>query len=194
MGVGGTERKAVFLDRDGVIVIPEFREGRSFGPRRLENYRFYPEASPALARLKEAGYLLIVVTNQPDVGHGLIANETLGEMHRRLLARFPIDSVRACCHTQNHGCDCRKPKPGMLLDSAREFGISLSRSFMVGDRASDVEAGRAAGCTTVFIDLDYTSEMKPTTAHFVVRSLGDAVEVILGQFTQKVETTHAARR
>lgn len=75
----------------------------------------------------------------------------------------------------------------MLLDSAREFGISLSRSFMVGDRASDVEAGRAAGCTTVFIDLGYTSEMKPTAAHFVVRSLGDAVEVILGQFAQKVE-------
>lgn len=187
MGLGDAERKAVFLDRDGVIVIPEFREGRSFGPRRLEDYRFYPEADRALARLKEAGYLLIVVTNQPDVGHGLISSGTLDEMHRRLRARFPIDSVRTCCHTQDYGCGCRKPKPGMLLDSAREFGISLSRSFMVGDRASDVEAGRAAGCTTVFIDLGYTSEMKPTAAHFVVRSLGDAVEVILGQFAQKVE-------
>jgi D-glycero-D-manno-heptose 1,7-bisphosphate phosphatase len=193
MVAGETGRKAVFFDRDGVIVIPEFRDGRSFGPRRIEDYRFYPEAEWALASLKQAGYLLIVVTNQPDVGHGLITNEIMDEMNRQLLRKFPVDAVKVCCHTQDQGCDCRKPKPGMLLDSAREFGISLSRSFMVGDRASDVEAGRAAGCTTVFIDLGYTSEMKPTAVDFAVRSVAEAADVILDCSAQEDGTTNVAR-
>ncbi len=163
-------RKAVFLDRDGVIVIPEFRDGRSFAPVRLQDYRFYPEAPAALSRLKSAGYLLIVVTNQPEVGRGLIPEEVLVEMHRRLLASLPIDTVKVCRHTATDGCNCRKPKPGMLLEAASEFGISLPDSYMVGDRAVDVEAGRAAGCRTVFIDLGYTSELKPdnTIVHGVI--------------------------
>lgn len=179
MEAGAVGRRAVFLDRDGVIVIPEFRDGRSYAPRQLEDYRFYPDAAPALARLKRAGYLLIVVTNQPDIGHGLIAQDTVDEMHRRLLRQLPIDAVKLCPHTQDQGCPCRKPKPGLLLDSARELGISLPRSFMVGDRATDVEAGRAAGCTTVFIDLGYTSEIKPPAADIVVRSVADAAEAII---------------
>jgi D-glycero-D-manno-heptose 1,7-bisphosphate phosphatase len=172
-------RKAVFLDRDGVIVVPEFRDGRSYAPQRLEDYRFYPQVADALSRLKRAGYLLIVVTNQPEVGRGLIAIEVLNEMHRRLLAAFPIDSIKVCCHTTEESCNCRKPMPGMLLESAREFGISLSDSYMVGDRASDIEAGRAAGCRTVFIDLGYTSELKPDSACFTVSSIQQAADVIL---------------
>jgi D-glycero-D-manno-heptose 1,7-bisphosphate phosphatase len=152
-------RKAVFLDRDGVIVVPEFRDGRSFAPRRLVDYRFYPGAATALTRLKEAGYLLVVVTNQPDVGRGLISDDVLDEMHRRLRAALPVDSVKVCRHTQEERCPCRKPQPGMLLESAVELGILLADSYMVGDRGSDVEAGRAAGCRTIFIDLGYTSEL-----------------------------------
>jgi D-glycero-D-manno-heptose 1,7-bisphosphate phosphatase len=172
-------RKAVFLDRDGVIVIPEFRDGRSFAPVRLEDYRFYPEVPAALARLRSAGYLLIVVTNQPEVGRGLIPEGVLAEMHRRLLASFPIDLVKVCRHTAADLCDCRKPKPGMLLESASELGISLPDSYMVGDRATDVEAGRVAGCRTVFIDLGYTSELKPDSASFTVSSINQAADVIL---------------
>jgi D-glycero-D-manno-heptose 1,7-bisphosphate phosphatase len=172
-------RKAVFLDRDGVIVIPEFRDGRSFAPVRLEDYRFYPEAAAALSRLKSAGYLLIVVTNQPEVGRGLIPEEVLAEMHCRLLASLPIDLVKVCRHTASDVCNCRKPKPGMLLESANELGISLPDSYMVGDRASDVEAGRAAGCRTVFIDLGYTNELKPDSASFTVSSINQAADVIL---------------
>ncbi len=179
MANSSSERKAVFLDRDGVIVIPEFRDGRSFAPQSLENYRFYPQADDALSRLKNAGFFLVVVTNQPEVGRGLISHGLLAEMHRRLLSQLPVDSVKVCCHTPDQACHCRKPKPGMLLDSASEFGISLSRSFMVGDRASDVEAGRAAGCKTVFIDLDYISEPKPDNATYAVRSIGEAADVIL---------------
>jgi len=172
-------RKAVFLDRDGVIVIPECRDGGSFAPTRLEDYRFYPEVPAALARLKAAGYLLIVVTNQPEAGRGLIAEEVLTEMHRRLQSSFPVDSIKVCRHTTADGCNCRKPKPGMLLQAARELGISLPESYMVGDRATDVEAGRAAGCRTIFIDLGYTSEPKPGGASFTVSSINRAADVIL---------------
>jgi D-glycero-D-manno-heptose 1,7-bisphosphate phosphatase len=172
-------RKAVFLDRDGVIVIPEFRDGRSFAPVRLEDYRFYPEVSAALSRLRAAGYVLVVVTNQPEVGRGLIAEEILVEMHRRLLATFPVDSIKVCRHEAADGCECRKPKPGMLLEAANELGISLPDSYMVGDRRTDVEAGRAAGCRTVFIDLGYTAELKPDRASLVVSSIREAADAIL---------------
>lgn len=172
-------RKAIFLDRDGVIVIPEFRDGRSYAPRSLEDYRFYPQASAALSRLKGAGYLLIVVTNQPEVGQGLIAEDVLAEMHRRLQASFPVEAIKVCRHTGADNCNCRKPKPGMLLEAASEFRISLPDSYMVGDRATDVEAGRAAGCRTVFIDLGYTGERKPDRPCFTVSSVDQAADVIL---------------
>jgi D-glycero-D-manno-heptose 1,7-bisphosphate phosphatase len=147
--------RAVFLDRDGVLVIPEFRDGRSFAPVTLESYRFYPDAPEALSRLKAAGYKLIVVTNQPDVGKGLVPQLVADEMHERLRKALPVDLIKACFHTQAVNCACRKPKPGMLLDAARELGIDLEKSYMVGDRASDGEAGEAAGCRTIFIDLGY---------------------------------------
>jgi D-glycero-D-manno-heptose 1,7-bisphosphate phosphatase len=171
--------KAVFLDRDGVLVVPEFRDGRSYAPTRLEGYRFYPDAPEALTRLKAAGYKLVVVTNQPDVGKGLIPQGVADEMHERLRRAMPLDLIKACFHTQAADCDCRKPKPGMLLDAARELGVVLESSYMVGDRASDVEAGQAAGCRTVFIDLDYR-ERRPAAPTFTVRSVAEAVDRILG--------------
>lgn len=180
---GPGERRAVFLDRDGVLVEPEFREGRSFAPRRLEDFRIYPGAREALARLNAAGYLLAVVTNQPDVANGLISQGTVEHMHGLLKAELPVDAIKTCYHSQKEGCDCRKPKPGMLLDLAREFGICLAASFMVGDRASDIEAGRAAGCKTIFLDLGYTSEPKPDNATFAVRTIGEAADVILAATT-----------
>jgi D-glycero-D-manno-heptose 1,7-bisphosphate phosphatase len=179
MVAGGGGNKAVFLDRDGVIVVPRFRDGRSFAPHRLDEYRFYPDAARSLSRLKEAGYLLIVVTNQPDVGKGLISARTLNAMHRRLREELPIEQVKVCAHRQDENCACRKPAPKLLLDAANEFNIDLAQSFMVGDRGTDVEAGRAAGCRTVFIDLGY-SESKPKNATFTVNSIGEAADAVLG--------------
>jgi D-glycero-D-manno-heptose 1,7-bisphosphate phosphatase len=173
-------RRAVFLDRDGVLVIPEFRCGRSFAPRRLEDYRFYSEAAEALGRLRVAGYLLVVVTNQPDIGNALIAKYVVEEMHVRLRGAMPIDAIFACCHSQAAACDCRKPKPGLLINAANELRIDFASSYMVGDRASDVEAGQAAGCRTVFIDLSY-NEQKPAAPTFTVRSVAEAADVILGE-------------
>jgi D-glycero-D-manno-heptose 1,7-bisphosphate phosphatase len=170
--------RAVFLDRDGVIVIPEFRDGRSFAPTRLDRYEFYPDAAVALSRLKAAGFKLVVVTNQPDVGNGLIAGDVVNEMHDRLRSAMPLDAIKACFHIQSAECECRKPKPGMLLEAARELQIDLARSYMVGDRAGDIEAGETAGCRTVFIDLDYR-ERRPVAPTFTVRSISEAADCIL---------------
>ncbi|HEY7247951.1 MAG TPA: HAD family hydrolase [Xanthobacteraceae bacterium] len=171
-------RPAVFLDRDGVIVIPEFRDRRSFAPRRLADFKLYPDAGPSLSRLKREGFLLAVVTNQPDVGRGLVLRSEVEAMHQILRRELPIDTLKACFHQQDEHCDCRKPKPGMILAAADELGIDLARSFMVGDRGTDVAAGRAAGCATVFIDLGY-DEPAPDAPDHVVHSVAEAAEIII---------------
>ena len=169
---------AVFLDRDGVIVIPEFRDRRSFAPRRLADFRLYPDAAASLLRLKQAGFLLAVVTNQPDVGDGLAERSEVDSMHEIMTRELPLDAVKACFHRREENCTCRKPKPGMILEAAAELGVDLKRSFMVGDRKGDVDAGRAAGCATVFIDLGY-DEPVPEAPDYVVHSVVEAADVII---------------
>jgi D-glycero-D-manno-heptose 1,7-bisphosphate phosphatase len=176
--VDGARARAVFLDRDGVLTIPEFRDGRSFAPRRLADFRVYEEAGASLARLSEAGFRLVVVTNQPDVGDGLVDRAVVEEMHRRLKELLPVDAIEVCYHRRGDGCECRKPKSGMLRRAAERLGIDCTRSFMIGDRASDVEAGRTMGCCTLFIDLGYADE-HPESPDFTVSSIGEAAEIIL---------------
>jgi D-glycero-D-manno-heptose 1,7-bisphosphate phosphatase len=155
------------------------RDGRSYAPRNLNDFRLYPEAKTVLTDLKRAGYLLVVVTNQPDVGKGLISQSTLDQMHERIREELGVDRIEVCPHTQSDRCSCRKPKPGMLFSVASEYQIDLTKSFMVGDRASDVAAGLAAGCKTIFIDLDYVSELKPESPGHTVRSIAEAARIIL---------------
>src|SRR5262249_28146892 len=171
-------RPAVFLDRDGVIVVPEFRDRRSFAPRRLQDFRLYPEAATSLQKLKQVGFLLAVRTNQPDVGNCLISRSEVEAMHEIMRRELPLDAVKVCFHGQAERCDCRKPRPGMILEAADELGINLKRSFMVGDRSSDIEAGRAAGCATVFIELGYALPA-PGSPHHVPRSIGQAAALHL---------------
>ena len=170
--------RAIFLDRDGVLVIPEFRDGRSFAPRTLEDFHIYPGAAESAQRLKEAGFALVVVTNQPDVGNGLVDRSVVEKMHEKLRAAVPVDAIEVCYHTRADNCDCRKPKPGMLLRAAERMGLDCARSVMVGDRWSDVEAAKAAGCKSIFIDLNYRDE-RPEQPDFVVSSLAQAADVIL---------------
>jgi D-glycero-D-manno-heptose 1,7-bisphosphate phosphatase len=176
--VSGARGLAVFLDRDGVIVVPEFRDRRSFAPRRLEDFRLYPEAAASLRRLKRSGFLLAVVTNQPDVGNGLVSRSEVDAMHAILMRELPVDVIKTCFHRREDDCACRKPRPGMLIAVADELGIDLTRSFMIGDRGSDIDAGRAAGCATVFIDLGY-AEPAPASPDYVVCSLAEAADVII---------------
>lgn len=172
-------RPAVFLDRDGVLVVPEFRDGRSYAPRTLASFAIYPEARAALSALKDKGFLIVVVTNQPDIGNGKILSTVVEKMHALMLDELPIDKIEICPHRQDEDCTCRKPRAGMLLRAAQECGIDLSKSYMVGDRASDVEAGATAGCSTIFIDLGYTAEKRPSQPDHVVRDVSDAARIIL---------------
>jgi len=172
--------RAVFLDRDGVLVVPEFRDGRSYAPRSLADFRIYEDAATATATMKAAGYRLVVVTNQPDVGHGRATLSDVEEMHRRLGAALPLDAIEACYHRHIDACDCRKPKPGMLRRAGKRLGIDYAQSFMVGDRASDIAAGKAVGCRTIFIDLNYVDEPSDG-ADFIVCSLAEAAEIVVAQ-------------
>ena len=171
-------RRAVFLDRDGVLTRSIVREGRPYAPTSLEEFELLPRVIEEVGRLQKAGFWLVVVTNQPDLSAGRLAQNVLDKMHERLRSVLPIDDIKVCPHQDGHGCSCRKPRPGMLLEAAREQSIDLSRSFMVGDRWRDVSAGKAAGCKTIFIDYGY-EEALVDRPDFVVASLTEASEIIL---------------
>ena len=188
MGVGALGRvPAVFVDRDGVLNRSRVHDGKPYAPRRLEEFHLLPGVRAAVAALKEAGLLVIVVTNQPDIGNGLVEAETMAAMHARLAARVAVDDIRVCSHSQSAGCDCRKPRPGLLLAAAEAWSIDLARSYMVGDRAGDVIAGRAAGCYTVFVDRNYR-ETPRLAVDAKVRSFPEAARVILRHRASRSET------
>lgn len=171
-------RRAVFLDRDGVLNAPVIREGKPYPPDSLAGLRILPGVDEALSRLRAAGYLNVVVTNQPDVGTGKQRIEVVEAMHDRLLRQLPLDGVKVCYHTDDQKCDCRKPKAGMLLQAAKDHDIDLPRSFLVGDRWRDVAAGQATGCSCFFVDYGY-DEKRPEKPYVPVKSLSEAVDLIL---------------
>ena len=176
--VGGPSRRAVFLDRDGVINRAIVRDGRPYAPKSLAEFEILPGVAAALERLRAAGFLNIVVTNQPDVGAGQVARGVVESMHAWLLENLPVDAVQVCFHVEADGCNCRKPKPGMILDAARAYDVDLGASFVVGDRWRDVAAGQQAGCRSLFIDYHY-AEKNPEKPYLAVNSLPEAVDAIL---------------
>ena len=171
--------KAIFLDRDGVINKSIIVEGKPFAPVSLDEFEIIPGVSRELKRLKVAGFLTVLVTNQPDLSTGKQTLESLNHIHKFLLNECTLDGIKVCSHTNEHFCDCRKPRPGMLIEASKELDIDLSESYMIGDRWSDIEAGQRAGCkNTFFIDYGY-KEKKPTGEFILVESLSDCVQIIL---------------
>jgi D-glycero-D-manno-heptose 1,7-bisphosphate phosphatase len=171
---------AVFLDRDGVINRALERDSKPYPPRNLEEFEILPDVPEACAKLKKAGYLLIVATNQPDVGRGTLDQSVVTAIHDHMCRQLPIDRVEACFHPgKGHSnCDCRKPRPGMLLRAARALNVDLARSWMVGDRWRDVDCGHAAGCHTIFIDRGYSEALRQQP-EFRADGLLAAAEIIL---------------
>jgi D-glycero-D-manno-heptose 1,7-bisphosphate phosphatase len=186
-------RRAVFLDRDGVINANLERGGRPVAPTRLADFKLLPGVQDAVQQLKELGYLVIVITNQPDVANGLCERATVEAMHDIIRTRLPIDDIRTCFHNDAAGCDCRKPKPGLILAAAAEHGIDLARSYVVGDRWRDVAAGRTAGCFTIFIDYSYQQD-GPNFPHVVAKSLPEAAAIILSRENNSQGSDHPASR
>jgi D-glycero-D-manno-heptose 1,7-bisphosphate phosphatase len=156
-----TSHPAVFLDRDGTI-----NEEKEY-LFRTEDFSFIPGAPEAIRLLKEAGFLVIVVTNQSGIGRGYYDEEAVRRLHRHMddeLSRYgaAVDGYYLCPHHPHHGigaylkdCTCRKPLPGMLLDAVRDYSIDISSSFIIGDKRADVEAGIAAGCRPLLVRTGY---------------------------------------
>jgi D-glycero-D-manno-heptose 1,7-bisphosphate phosphatase len=170
--------QAVFLDRDGVVIKAIIRNGKPYSPMTLEEMIIMPGATKLLRALRAKGFKLVVVTNQPDVARGKISRSTVDAMNRYLCSVLPLDAVEVCDHDDADSCDCRKPKPGMLIRAARRNAIELRKSFMIGDRWSDVEAGRRAHCSTILVGDGY-GEQQVSQPDVVVPSLGEATEWIL---------------
>ena len=174
------ENQAVFLDRDGVINRPVVRAGRPYPPANLDEFEILPGVREACRLLKKLGFLLVVATNQPDVGRGTLAREAVETIHRWLLQQLPIDRVMTCFHGgAAHGdpCECRKPRPGMLFQAAEVLEIDLAKSFMIGDRWRDVDCGFNAGCKTILIDWDYQEALKQPP-DYRVENLVEAAKLI----------------
>lgn len=169
----------MFLDRDGVINRALIVDGKPHPPDPVSSYQILPGVPEALLRLRQAGFLLIVVTNQPDVARGKTPRQSIEAMHQSLLGELALDEILACYH-DGDACECRKPKPGALFEAARRHVIELEQSFMVGDRWRDIEAGQRAGCACFFIDYAY-QEQEPEQPFRRVTSLVQATDAILGR-------------
>lgn len=171
--------KAVFLDRDGVLTQALLRDGKVSSPRSLDEMRFIPQARAAVLDLAASGFLLFVITNQPDVARGLMSGEALEAMNGELLAwagESVIRAVYVCPHDDRDSCECRKPQPGMILAAARAWDVELERSFLVGDREADMEAARRAGVRAVLIDAPYNNRV---SADYRAMDVRDATRWIL---------------
>jgi D-glycero-D-manno-heptose 1,7-bisphosphate phosphatase len=168
-------RRAIFFDRDGVLSVPIERDGRTFAPLALADFTVYPEAVEALRRSREAGFLSIVVTNQPDVASGKVTRTEVEKMHEFLRGMLEIDDVEVSYDASGSDAPRRKPNPGMFLDSAAKWGISLESSFMIGDRRVDMQAARSAGCTAVFVDRNYANDPRPDDYDYIASDVLDAV-------------------
>ena len=177
MGVGAL--KAVFLDRDGVLNQAILRDGKPHPPASIEELRILPDVPQALASLKAHGFLLLVVTNQPDVARGSQQRQVVEAIHASLAAALPIDDFFVCYHDDQDGCDCRKPKPGLLLQAAARYGLVLPDCYLIGDRWRDIDAGHRAGCPAIWIDNGYRERgpSRPPAARVV--SCSEAVLWIL---------------
>jgi D-glycero-D-manno-heptose 1,7-bisphosphate phosphatase len=177
--VNQAPRRAVFLDRDGTLIRALLVGGVSVPPRTLAEVEVLPGVAHALEELKDAGFLLIVVTNQPDVARGTQRRHTVDAIHAFLARSLPIDDIACCYHDDADRCQCRKPLPGMLVDAATRHHLDLASSFMVGDRWRDIEAGRRAGCTTVKVGQPPSSDDRVIRANYEVQDLREAAQVIL---------------
>jgi D-glycero-D-manno-heptose 1,7-bisphosphate phosphatase len=182
-------RRAVFLDRDGVLNRAVLREGKPYPPATLAELRVLAGVRDACRRLREAGFALILITNQPDIARGIVTAGQVAEINGRLQRYLELDDIRVCPHDDDARCACRKPRPGLLMEAARQWNIDLASSFVVGDRWRDVEAGQRAGCQSLFIDHGYR-ERRPDGPYLKVRSLREAANWIM-QGAQGENRRHA---
>ncbi len=166
-------KKAVFLDRDGVLNECFIQNGKPYPPRSNKDFKIFKYVKDVLLNFKKKGYLTIVVTNQPDPARGEFPKQKVISMHKILEKNYAIDDIFVCWHGNDGDCTCRKPLPGMLIEAAEKHKINLKKSFMIGDRWRDIDAGNSVGCTTIFIDYKYKEKLK-SKPNYTVKSLLEA--------------------
>jgi D-glycero-D-manno-heptose 1,7-bisphosphate phosphatase len=170
--------QAVFLDRDGVLNDTTVRDSVPYPPNTPDELRILPGVPEALRILGDLGLLRIVITNQPDVARGTQSRAVIEAIHDRLRRELPLEAVYTCYHDNADDCDCRKPKPGLIFAAQKDYNVDLGRSFVVGDRWSDVAAGQAAGCATFLLPRSY-SQAEKCPANYKVESLLEAARIIV---------------
>jgi D-glycero-D-manno-heptose 1,7-bisphosphate phosphatase len=170
---------AVFLDRDGVINRAMIWDGKPYPPAQLDDFEILPGSVTSLSRLAAFGYVLIGITNQPDVARGTQSREMVESFNRLIQSRLPVRQIFVCYHDNADRCDCRKPKPGLILQAANEYGLDLSRSWMVGDRWKDIAAGQSLGLKTIFVDYHYAEAYEGLPADFTVVDTSELADIIL---------------
>lgn len=170
----------MFLDRDGVLNNPVVRNGKPYPPQTLDALEIMPGAPQAVADLKQAGFVTVIVTNQPDVAKGKQTRDVVDAINARVMAETGVEHLYVCWCIEGDDCDCYKPKPGMLLDAAHDLGLDLACSYMVGDRWRDVGAGQNAGCKTLFIDWGYDEELA-FEPDVIVDDIAEAAQYIVNQ-------------
>jgi D-glycero-D-manno-heptose 1,7-bisphosphate phosphatase len=179
-------RRAVFLDRDGVLNKAVVRSGKPYPPATPGEIEIFPDVPASLRRLKAHGFLLLVATNQPDVARRTQTRSAVEQMHLRLGSELPLDEFLVCYHDDSDNCECRKPRPGLLMEAARRHDLDLPRCYLVGDRWRDVDAAVAAGCKAVWIDRGYAERPPASAPSARVASFREAVDWILVDYNDNL--------
>lgn len=170
------KNRAVFLDRDGVINKVVFRDSeKPSSPWKFEEFELLPNIKEPLEELSLMNCHLFVVSNQPDISRGFIEPGTIEKINAIIYEQFPVQEIAICPHDDHHRCHCRKPKPGMLIDLSKKWGIDLGKSFLIGDNWKDMKAGKVARCTTILIDKPYNQSVE---GDYRVKNLKFAVDLI----------------
>ena len=170
---------AVFLDRDGIINHAIIRDGKPYPPSDENEFEIIHGSADSFSRLADLGYVLIGITNQPDVARGTQSREKIEQFNNVILSSLPVKEIFVCYHDNTDDCNCRKPKPGLILEAADKYGIDLSNSWMVGDRWKDIAAGQAAGLKTIFVDYHYSEIYDCNPADYIVEDTSQLADIIL---------------
>jgi D-glycero-D-manno-heptose 1,7-bisphosphate phosphatase len=178
-------KRAVFLDRDGVLNEPIVRDGKPYPPTRPQDIVICEGAPAALEDLRRLGFVLVCVTNQPDISRGTLSGETVDAINAQLMAALPLDAILVCRHDDADRCSCRKPKPGLIHQAAAELGLDVAGSYLIGDRWRDIEAGAAAHCRTVLVDRGYQERSSSVPPDATVSTIAAAAAWIIADASRR---------
>lgn len=175
------KQKAIFLDRDGVINNNIIESGKPYPPLKLGSVHVIKGMKELIKKWQDEKYLVIVITNQPDVAAHLVTKNKVDKINKFLKNELNFDDIFVCYHGEKDNCNCRKPKIGLFLQAQEKYNIDMKKSWMIGDRWKDIEAGKKAGCKTIYLNYGY-DEQRPTEQDYTIyppndtKAIGDCIK------------------